>query len=761
MSIKRRTLRADSRQWIPGFSVGRWGRDVWTLRKSLLLALAMAVGLAVSLFAFAPNANAHALPVKTSPSPGELVQAPPSRVVIQFSENVNPQVASIRVLDQARRPVDNNDTTVDPADAHIVSVSLPLLKSGAYTVVWRVQSADDGHVSSGSYYFLIARADGSAPPAPTGSTGVDDASTAILDGPSLFQAIASWIALALLTVWVGGLIWETWILSPITARDADLSAGAQAAVQRFRALIPTMLGMLVLADVGVVVAQAAGLASDWSGAISPTYLRAVLFGSRYGVFWWVRQVIALVALYLTYAATSRGWASARAVKDPMDVVAIAPQPREDGATADAIPDWRRELVVTLRGIEKLPERLIEGWRARSWFGRIELLLAALLILAFALTGHAAAVSADRFAFDFSVDLLHLLANCAWLGGLFYISLAFVPALSHLTPQGRARSLAIGLPEFGAVAILSAALLAATGSLNATVRMTSFDQLVTTAYGRTLVIKILLFLLMAAISAYHAFVLRPRLAATLSAERPVTREPVNPVVVSAAGTEIPAPAVQIQTGETLHTGASSGDVTQQDAALAGGDGASSDASSAVTAVRQESAAVGAGGPSTGARKLAGNLEDWLRREAILGLGVLLCAALLAAFAGSLATAPTPIAGASSGAYVNTATTTPNGAYAVTLKVAPAKFGTNTFLATVKDKNGKPVEGASVLLQTTMLDMDMGTQSLQLQGVGADSPGTYGGQADLDMGGDWGFAVKILPAGGKDFETATYKVVVGYS
>ena len=64
--------------------------------------------------------------------------------------------------------MDSNDTQVDPTDAHIVSVSLPLLKSGTYTVVWRVQSADDGHVSSGSYYFQIARADGSAPPAPTG-----------------------------------------------------------------------------------------------------------------------------------------------------------------------------------------------------------------------------------------------------------------------------------------------------------------------------------------------------------------------------------------------------------------------------------------------------------------------------------------------------------------------------------------------------------------------------------------------------------------
>jgi copper transport protein len=688
------------------------------LPRLTVLVLALVAGLAFSLFTFVPSAAAHALPVKTNPSPRELVQAPPPRVVIQFSENVNPQVASIRVLDQARRPVDSNDTQVDPTDAHIVSVSLPLLKSGTYTVVWRVQSADDGHVSSGSYYFQIARADGSAPPAPTtDATGaVDDASAAILDGPSLFQAIATWLALALLTIWVGGLIWETWILTPATTRDSDLAAATHAAVRRFRALIPTVLGLLVLANVAVVVAQAAASAGDWSGAISPTYLRAILFGSRYGAFWWMRQIVALVALYLTYAATSRGWASARTAQD-------AALTQEDVTTSDAIPDWRRELVATLRSIGKLPGRLVQGWRARSWFGQIELLLAALLILAFALSGHAAAVSADRFAFALSVDLLHLLANCAWLGGLFYVSLVFVPALGQLAQRSRVRALALGLPAFGAVAILSAILLAATGSLNATVRMTSFNQLVTTAYGRTLVIKILLFLLMAGVSAYHAFVLRPRLASALTIEQSAPQQTI-PAGVTLASYGVPAQIPASQEGV---------------AAGGGGDGVI----------------------SGGARKLAGRLEDWLRREAILGLGVLLCAALLGAFAGSLATAPTPIAGASSGAYVNTATTTPNGDYAVTLKVAPAKFGTNTFLATVKDKSGKPVEGASVLLQMTMLDMDMGTESLQLQTVGPDSPGTYGGQADLDMGGHWGLAVKVLPAGGKDFETASYKITVGYS
>ena len=54
----------------------------------------------------------------------------------------------------------------------------------------------------------------------------------------------------------------------------------------------------------------------------------------------------------------------------------------------------------------------------------------------------------------AVDLFHLTCNAAWVGGLFYISLVFVPALAGLDVRTRARVLALGLPEFGAVAILA-------------------------------------------------------------------------------------------------------------------------------------------------------------------------------------------------------------------------------------------------------------------------------------------------------------------
>jgi hypothetical protein len=63
--------------------------------------------------------------------------------------------------------------------------------------------------------------------------------------------------------------------------------------------------------------------------------------------------------------------------------------------------------------------------------------------------------------------------------------------------------------------MSPLLLAATGSLNTSIHLTSLQQFLTTLYGRVLAVKIEFFLLMTAISAYHAFSLRPRLAQVLA------------------------------------------------------------------------------------------------------------------------------------------------------------------------------------------------------------------------------------------------------
>ena len=132
-----------------------------------------------------------------------------------------------------------------------------------------------------------------------------------------------------------------------------------------------------------------------------------------------------------------------------------------------------------------------------------------------MSGHAAATPPSERVYAVSVDLAHLIFSAVWLGGLLYISLALIPAARALPERAQALLLARGAPEFGAIAIVSAAALALTGSLNAGVHLTSLAQFATTAYGRVLFVKIELFLIMVAISAYHAFWLRPRLTRALA------------------------------------------------------------------------------------------------------------------------------------------------------------------------------------------------------------------------------------------------------
>ncbi|HEU5347260.1 MAG TPA: copper resistance protein CopC [Ktedonobacterales bacterium] len=693
--------------------------------------LAVCCGIALALLAFSPAshmlpvASAHAVLVRSDPPADAILNAPPSHVTLWFSEDINPLTSRAVVVDTANREVDNRDAHVSDNDSKELAVTLPLLKAGTYVVIWRSQSADDGHVSGGSFIFRIAAPDGSVPPVPAvlptgnipGGGGIGDASSSGLDAPSIVQAVFNWLALLAMVFWVGGIIWETWILPSTLTHDSALTEAALAAEQRFRRLAPFALIAVLVADIGIILAQSAELAGDFTGAISPPLLRAVLFGSRFGTFWWMRELVALAALILTLAATTRSL--------PLGRQRSGSTLTETSADEGGIVSWGHELLTTLRGIPRLPWRLVAGLRARTPLGAVMVLLAGALIVAFALSGHAAAVPTNELAYALAVDIFHLVCNAAWVGGLLYISLVFVPALAGLDVRTRARVLAMGLPEFGAVAILSAFLLAATGTLNSTIHMTSIEQFLTTAYGRTLFVKIELFLLMVGISAWHAFRIRPRLAYILNKQD----------TLALAGNPVAVPAVTVNSVTTSTTGARAPE-------------------------RNGDHMDNHGGVNLLLRDLAVKLEDWLRREAMLGAAVLLCAALLGVFAGTLVAAPAPTgtSTAPSGPFLATQQA---GGYAITLNVVPAKFGNNTFTVTVKDSKGQPVTNAIVVVTTVMLDMDMGEQSVALKPVGASQPGVYSGQGDLTMGGHWKLIVKVVPPGAPQPLTPDFRLTIGYS
>ena len=137
-----------------------------------------------------------------------------------------------------------------------------------------------------------------------------------------------------------------------------------------------------------------------------------------------------------------------------------------------------------------------------------------------------------------------------------------------------------------------------------------------------------------------------------------------------------------------------------------------------------------------------LSTVLRWEPLLGIGVLICVGLMNVFAGTLS----PIAVAQQqqpttskpGPFNGTVTTTDN-TYTVKLNVNPNTFGTNVFTVTVIDNaTGKPATNVGVSLYTTMLDMDMGTDTVNLQ---PDGKGHFSAPGDLSMAGDWSVRIQI--------------------
>ncbi len=577
-------------------------------RHVLLFALVLAVGMMLLALVplgptsqVIPSAWAHALPVRSEPAANAALRTPPTQVHIWFDDALVSATSHISIQDALGHEVDRRDSHLSRSNPREMSVTLAKLPAGTYTVLWVAQSADDGHITEGSFVFSVTLPDGTIPPLPTGAPsggGSSTANSAVPNGLTLVQALATWLALLGMTFWLGGLIWETWVLTPGASDDPDLARASWAASRRFRRLVPYALGVVFLADVAMVLGQAADLSGGWSGAFAPSSLQSILFGSHFGLFWWMREAIVLAALGLGSLSVWRGWSPWHA--RPQEATS-APS---GGNGLQPIPDWWQGVLSVVRDIPRLPAQLLAGWRRSSWVGRAQVLLGAALLVAFAFSGHAAAVLPSELGFSLSVDLLHLVGNAAWVGGLLYIGLVLIPALQRLGISSRARVLARGLPAFSVLAATSAVVLAATGPLNATVHMTSWQQFLTTPYGWVLSVKIECFLLLVAISAYHAFYLRPRLVQALTTSAVVA--------VSVPGRTL----VQVARASTSGKARAAPGASEAPLEIEGGQGDESHAGHI--------------------QRLAERLEGWLQREAALGVAVLLCAALLSVvFAGTLA------------------------------------------------------------------------------------------------------------------------------
>ena len=124
-----------------------------------------------------------------------------------------------------------------------------------------------------------------------------------------------------------------------------------------------------------------------------------------------------------------------------------------------------------------------------------------LTLSQSLTGHAGA-EADRLTLSITSNTIHLLAAGTWIGGLISVVLAGLPAVRR---QDEAAARAGGssmVRAYHDIAFPSVILVALTGLANTWLRVDEFAALWSSAYGRVLVTKIALFLVLLLFGYYH-------------------------------------------------------------------------------------------------------------------------------------------------------------------------------------------------------------------------------------------------------------------
>ncbi len=131
--------------------------------------------------------------------------------------------------------------------------------------------------------------------------------------------------------------------------------------------------------------------------------------------------------------------------------------------------------------------------------------ATLLALAFVLAAgslHGAAVPGWRGGALWAVASLHMLATALWLGGIWPLGLL----LGRLSPAAAAPPVA----RFSALAMSAVAVLALTALAQASVLVGSMAGLTAGSYGRLVVVKSLLFLLLLGLAARNRLLLLPAL-----------------------------------------------------------------------------------------------------------------------------------------------------------------------------------------------------------------------------------------------------------
>jgi copper transport protein len=429
--------------------------------------------------------------LRTDPSPQTTVKTPPSAVHLVFSEAVEVTFGAVRVFDVDGKRVDKGKIqTVNGRREVVVPASLP---GGTYTVTWRVVSAD-GHPVYGGFQFYVG-----APSTISAVAVKGDSGAGRVVGWGYGTARFVWYA-ALLSV-IGLVVVRRFVWTP-AVRAAGLadSAAAERFRRRFGRTLPWVWGLLLVAWLATLVFEAASISGlGLPDSARPSVLRDVL-RTGFGRSWLAGLGFTLLAGLPVAGLTRR--------------------------------------------------RGLFGARPQTWLS-VMAASAAGLVLAVASIGHASTESHPRLGVP--AVAVHLSAVSIWVGGLGALVVLGASAWTSLSPDDRTALLRQLVPRFSRLALVSVAVLVATGTIAAFLDLASVSDLWDTTYGRVLSTKIVLLAVALAFGARHLWVVPRRLASgerAAAAGRSFRRSATLELVVLAAVVAFASALVALVPGRSL-------------------------------------------------------------------------------------------------------------------------------------------------------------------------------------------------------------------
>ncbi|MGH2399354.1 MAG: copper resistance protein CopC, partial [bacterium] len=125
--------------------------------------LRAAAAVTIALCLFSAPAEGHAALRDSDPANGASLAQAPAAVTLVFTEEPEPGLSLIRVLDAQGRQVQRGAAQVVPGNPFALRQPLERIGRGAFTVTWRTVSRVDGHLTSGTIVFGIGVVPSSMP----------------------------------------------------------------------------------------------------------------------------------------------------------------------------------------------------------------------------------------------------------------------------------------------------------------------------------------------------------------------------------------------------------------------------------------------------------------------------------------------------------------------------------------------------------------------------------------------------------------------